>query len=77
MTLRELAQIAMAGRKAAARTGQTFRIDPWKAKAWGVSDADCARVEAACDMIDAYSSEVLARLNEQDARPQPEDKGRR
>ena len=62
MNLRRLAEVVLAGRQGARRTGQTFKLDEDRCKVLGIAPDDIKRVEAAVFLIEDYSDGVLARL---------------
>jgi hypothetical protein len=62
MKMDEIAEILLAGRKMAARTGSRFRVDPSRCAAFGFTPAQMKRVEATVKKIEDYTATQLAGL---------------
>ena len=62
MKMDEVAEILLAGRKMAARTNSTFRVDPKRCAAFGFTPAQMKRVEATVKKIEDYTATQLAAL---------------
>lgn len=62
-TMREAAEVTLAGRKMARRTGQTFKMD--KERMWmigGFTATEQAEIERAVDEIEKFTEAMLATL---------------
>lgn len=62
MKMDEIAEILLAGRKMAARTGGRFKVDPSRCAAFGFTPAQMKRIEATVKRIEDYTTKQLAAL---------------